>query len=228
MQRDSSFSTNGGSVTHECNNEEWKSQKMLRWWCCDCNTTTGGPESETWRSLYLHETVWPERKTIEVREPEGLDKVSESQLWISSKSEQTLKRLKLFWHGKRRWSIYNWWAYSASLIITENLSKLMPKKSSLCNSWREIKGKVQLDWRGSSFFESIKREIFQAPLLGMPTEQGMFVLDTDASVVAISGILHEEQEWIRRTVLRRAYGSKTYGSKKKSGAPKAEMFAVTT
>ena len=27
----------------------------------------------------------------------------------------------------------------------------------------------------------------------MPTEKGMFVLDTDASVVAISGILHQEQ-----------------------------------
>ena len=39
-------------------------------------------------------------------------------------------------------------------------------------------------------FENIKRE---APVLGMPTEKGMFVLDTDASVVAISGILHQSQ-----------------------------------
>ena len=29
-------------------------------------------------------------------------------------------------------------------------------------------------------------------VLGMPTEKGMFVLDTDASVVAISGIFHQE------------------------------------
>ena len=43
----------------------------------------------------------------------------------------------------------------------------------------------------------------------MPTEKGMYVLDTDASVVAISGILHQEQEWNGRTVLRPiAYGSK--------------------
>ena len=34
----------------------------------------------------------------------------------------------------------------------------------------------------------------------MPIEKGMFVLDTDASVVAISGILHQEQEWNGRTV----------------------------
>ena len=44
-------------------------------------------------------------------------------------------------------------------------------------------------------FENIKRELCEAPVLGMPTEKGMFVLDTDASVVAISGILHQEQEW---------------------------------
>ena len=44
-------------------------------------------------------------------------------------------------------------------------------------------------------FENIKRELCEAPVLGMPTEKWMFVLDTDASVVAISGILHQEQEW---------------------------------
>ena len=58
-------------------------------------------------------------------------------------------------------------------------------------------------------FENIKRELLEAPVLGMPTEKGMYVLDTDASVVAISGILHQEQEWNGRTVLRPiAYGSK--------------------
>ena len=62
------------------------------------------------------------------------------------------------------------------------------------------------------------------------TEKGMFVLDTDASVVAISGILHQEQEWNGRTVLRPiAYGSKVLSdTEMKYGAPKAEMFAVIT
>ena len=36
-------------------------------------------------------------------------------------------------------------------------------------------------------FENIKRELCEAPVLGMPPEKGMFVLDTDASVDAISG-----------------------------------------
>ena len=57
-------------------------------------------------------------------------------------------------------------------------------------------------------FETNRRELCEAPVLGMPTENGMFVLDTDASVVAISGILYQEQEWNGRTVLRPiAYGS---------------------
>ena len=79
-------------------------------------------------------------------------------------------------------------------------------------------------------FENIKRELCEAPVLGMQTEKGMFVLDTDASVVAISGILHQEQEWNGRTVLRPiAYGSKVLSdTEMKYGAPKAEMFAVIT
>ena len=79
-------------------------------------------------------------------------------------------------------------------------------------------------------FENIKRELCEAPVLGMPTEKGMFVLDTDASVVAISVILHQEQEWNGRTVLRPiAYGSKVLSdTEMKYGAPKAEMFAVIT
>ena len=64
----------------------------------------------------------------------------------------------------------------------------------------------------------------------MPTEKGMYVLDTDASVVAISEILHQEQEWNGRTVLRPiAYESKVLSdTEMKYGAPKAEVFAVVT
>ena len=50
----------------------------------------------------------------------------------------------------------------------------------------------------------------------MPTEKGLYVLNTDASVVAISGILHQEEEWNGRTVLRPiAYGSKVLSETKK-------------
>ena len=79
-------------------------------------------------------------------------------------------------------------------------------------------------------FQRIKKELCEAPVLGMPTEKAMYVLDTDASVVAISGILHQEQEWNGKTVLRpKAYGSKVLNdTEMKYGAPKAEMFAVVT
>ena len=79
------------------------------------------------------------------------------------------------------------------------------------------KGK-KFEWNDEAqvAFENIKRELY--------------VLDTDASVVAISGILHQEQEWNGRTVLRPiAYGSKVLSdTEMKYGAPKAEMFAVVT
>ena len=67
-------------------------------------------------------------------------------------------------------------------------------------------------------------------MLGRPTEKGMNVLDTDASVVAISGILHQEQEWNGKTVLRPiAYGSKVLSdTEMKYRAPKAVMFALVT
>ena len=79
-------------------------------------------------------------------------------------------------------------------------------------------------------FQRIKKELCEASVLGMPTEKGMYVLDTDASVVAISGILHQQQEWNRKSVLRSiAYGSKVLNdTKMKYGVPKAEIFAVVT
>ena len=79
-------------------------------------------------------------------------------------------------------------------------------------------------------FQRIKKELCEAPVLGMPTEKGMYVLDMNASVVAISGILHQEQEWNGKTVLRPiAYWSKVLRyTEMKYGAPKAEMFAVVT
>ena len=54
----------------------------------------------------------------------------------------------------------------------------------------------KFDWsdEAQTAFENIKRELCEAPVLGMPTEKGMYVLDKDASVVYISGILHQEEQ----------------------------------
>ena len=94
---------------------------------------------------------------------------------------------------------------------------------------RNKRKKLKWNERAHEAFENIKRELCEAPVLGMPTEKSMYVLDTDASVVAISGILHQKQEWNGRTVVRPiAYGSKVMSDiEMKYGAPKAELFAVT-
>ena len=51
------------------------------------------------------------------------------------------------------------------------------------------KGK-KLEWneRAQRAFKNIKQEQCKAPVLGMPTEKCRYVLDTDASVVAVSGM----------------------------------------
>ena len=70
----------------------------------------------------------------------------------------------------------------------------------------------------------------EATALALPASEGNFVLDTDASTVGISRILHQEQQWNGKTVLRPVY----YGShalnptQVKYGAPKLEMLAVVT
>ena len=95
---------------------------------------------------------------------------------------------------------------------------------------RRKRQEVHVEQRSRRIFLENKERVVRAPVLGMPTEKGMYVLDTDASVVAISGILHQEQDWNGKTVLRTiAYGSKVLSdTEMKYGAPKGEMFAVVT
>ena len=52
--------------------------------------------------------------------------------------------------------------------------------------------KFTLNKAAEESFQRKKKELCEAPELGMPTEKGMYVLDTDASVVAISGILDQD------------------------------------
>ena len=54
--------------------------------------------------------------------------------------------------------------------------------------------KFECNERAQEVFENIKPKVCEAPVLGMPAEEGIYVLDTDVSVLAISGILHQEQE----------------------------------
>ena len=77
-------------------------------------------------------------------------------------------------------------------------------------------------------FDSLKQALADATALAAPNEEGRFVLDTDASAVAIAGILQQEQQYNGKTILRPiVYGSKSLTrTQMKYGAPKLEMYAV--
>ena len=42
-------------------------------------------------------------------------------------------------------------------------------------------------------FEAMKETLIKAPVLGLPQEDGLFTLDTDASLVAIAAVLSQQQ-----------------------------------
>ena len=89
------------------------------------------------------------------------------------------------------------------------LKKRIHKQGVLNAKLMRNKGK-KFEWseKAQAAIENIKRELCETPMLGMHTEKSMYVLDSDASEAAISGILHQEQESNGRKVLRPiAYGS---------------------
>ena len=77
-------------------------------------------------------------------------------------------------------------------------------------------------------FNEVKTALIEATALAQPDSEGEFVLDTDASAVAISGILHQWQGAPGERRLRPIiYGSKKLTTTQaKYGAPKLEMFAA--
>ena len=75
-------------------------------------------------------------------------------------------------------------------FVTRYADKVYPMRQLMRN-----KGK-KFEWNDEAqeAFENITRELCEAPVLGMPTQKSIYVLDTDASAVAFSGILHHKQE----------------------------------
>ena len=59
------------------------------------------------------------------------------------------------------------------------------------NKWKKFE-KFERNERAQEAFENIMRELCGEPVLGMTSEKGIYVLDTDASVVAIFWILHKK------------------------------------
>ena len=66
------------------------------------------------------------------------------------------------------------------------------------------------DEKHQEAFDLVKQALADATALAAPNDEGRFVLDTDASAVAIAGILHQEQEYQGKIILRPiVYGSKS-------------------
>ena len=95
---------------------------------------------------------------------------------------------------------------------------------------RTIKKNQHFYWnqKHQKAFDTVKQALADATPLAAPSEEGRFVLDTDASAVAIAGILHQEQEHSGGSVLRPiVFGSKSLTRTQLNyGAPKLEMYAV--
>ena len=51
----------------------------------------------------------------------------------------------------------------------------------------------------------LKRALCEAPILAYPLPKGLFVLDTDASIVGIGGVISQVQDNKEKNI---AYGSK--------------------
>ena len=58
-------------------------------------------------------------------------------------------------------------------------------------------------------FQKTKNTLCSSPVLALPIDDGRYHVDTDASEVALAGILHQEQSWRGSLHLQPiAYGSK--------------------
>ena len=77
-------------------------------------------------------------------------------------------------------------------------------------------------------FDSVKQALADATTLAAPSDERRFVLDMDASAVAIVSILHQELKHNGKTFSRPIfYGSKSLTrTQLNDGAPKLEMYAV--
>ena len=77
-----------------------------------------------------------------------------------------------------------------------------------------------------SAFLELKHALVCAPVLSFSKEQGIFILDTDASLWGIGSVLSEEQNGVEKVI---AFTSKTLNSAQQNYCTtKRELFAVVT
>ena len=73
-------------------------------------------------------------------------------------------------------------------------------------------------------FEQLKERLTTAPILGMPRDEGTYILDTDASNVGLGAVLSQEQDG-HEVVL--AYASRTLSRAERNyDVTRRELLAV--
>jgi hypothetical protein len=119
------------------------------------------------------------------------------------------------------------------LNLVQYYREFIPNHATLITPLKLLqRKKVTYDWheQAQQTFDMLKRTLVEEPILMSPQPKGRFVLDTDASAVAIAGILQQWQDTSygeRLCVI--SYGSRALRDEERNyGAPKAEMLAVLT
>ena len=140
-------------------------------------------------------------------DPEAVAKIRE---WLPPRNKEELKSFLGFANYYR-----DFVPFHAAKV--QPMQELLKKNQHFC--WEE---------RYQEAFDSVKQALSDATTLAAANAQGRFVLYTDASTVAIAGILHQEQEYNGKTILRpKVYGSKSLTKTQLNyGAPKLETYAV--
>ena len=102
--------------------------------------------------------------------------------------------------------------------LVEPLRRIMDIKNNKL-SWSE---------EAERAFKLIKEKLTSAPVLQLSNETGEFVLDTDASICAISGILHQYQtiNGKEKLVVIAYAGRSLTGTERNYSSAKAELLAV--
>ena len=73
-------------------------------------------------------------------------------------------------------------------------------------------------------FRRLKKCLTEAPILGMPTSNGMFIVDTDASNVGVGAVLSQQQE---NSEVVLAYASRTMNKAERNyDTTRKELLAV--
>ena len=113
------------------------------------------------------------------------------------------------------------------LGLTCYYQRYIPNYADIAEPMQKLVGKkVKFIWGASqqTSFDLLKHSLINAPILAFPNDSGKFILDTDASNVAIGSVLSQVQDGQEKVI---AYGSKTLNRAQRNYCTtKRELLAI--